>query len=299
MRSTSLFVVIINWNRKDLTLACLKSLQPVVKRRKDVSVIVVDNNSSDNSVTFLKRLKLEFVLIENKKNLGWAGGNNVGIRYALRRGASAIFILANDAVVTEDALDILEKRLNMDKKIGIVGPKIYFAGKKNVLANAGGFIMKHRYFGYDRGMHQVDNGQYDSPIAVDFITGAAMLIKRELFEKVGLFDEELFIYYEDGDLCFRARKNGYICFFEPKANVYHVGGATTKFGSALHVYYTTRNHLRFIEKHAPFSVKVREFLRTPKTIYELLKSKNRIVKKYTLLGIRDYYLRKFGQQTYW
>ncbi len=298
MYKKTLGVVIINWNRKDLTLNCLKSLEPVVSKRKDISVFVVDNHSADDSVVFLKKQKLDFTLIENKENSGWAGGHNVGIRYALKNGASAIFVLANDATIKQDTLTFLEKRLYANKNIGIVGPKIYFMNKKRSIANAGGVIMKHRYFGYDRGMHEQDKGQYDKPTEVDFVTGAAMLIRAEVFEKVGLFDEKLFLYYEDGDLCFSARKQGYRCFFEPQSTMYHIGGATTSFGSPLHTYYTTRNHLLFVQKHAPFIVKMREFLRTPKTLYELAHHKNPM-NKYALLGIRDYYLRRFGQRTYW
>lgn len=298
MHNKSLFIVIINWNRKDLTLTCLESLQPVTKKRKNISVIVVDNNSSDDSVVFLKKQKLAFDLIENKKNLGWAGGHNVGIRHALKKGASAVFVLANDATVRLDTITLLEKRLESNKAIGIVGPKIHLMDKKNIIANAGGVIMKHRYFGYDRGMNEEDKGQYDTPAEVDYVTGAAMLIRRDVFEKVGLFDEKLFLYYEDVDLCFRAKKLGYTSFFEPMALLYHIGGATTRFGSALHTYYTTRNHLLFIEKQAPLIVKMRELFRIPKTLYELIRGNNPM-KKYALMGIRDYYLRRFGQRTYW
>lgn len=294
--------VVINWNRKDLTFACLKSLEPVVKRNKNFSIILVDNASKDDSVKSFKNLNKKnnlFTLIVNKQNKGWAGGHNVGITHALKKGADAIFVLANDATVENNTISKLSDVLFSDKNIGIVGPKIYFPNsKKIIIANAGGMIRKHRYFGYDQGMGEKDRGQYDDITSPDFITGAGMLIKKEVFKKVGFFDDVLFVYYEDTDFCYRTKKAHFTLRLVPDAILYHEGGATTVFGSPLHAYYTTRNHLLFVERHAPLSVKFREFLRTPKTILELIRSKEKN-KKFLLLGIRDYYLRRFGQQTYW
>jgi GT2 family glycosyltransferase len=111
-------------------------------------------------------------------------------------------------------------------------------------------MLTHRFFGINRGQGEIDKGQYDTLTEPDYITGAAMLIKRKVFEKAGFFDKDLFIYYEDVDFCYRAKK-------------------------------------------------IREWLRTPKTVYEFLITKDTARRTYSLLGVRDYYFRKFGQQTYW
>lgn len=297
--------VVINWNRKDLTFACLKSLEPIVKSNKNFSIILVDNASKDDSVESFKKFNKKynfFTLIVNKQNRGWAGGHNVGIIHALKQHVSSIFIFANDATVNKNTIKLLEKALFSNENVGIVGPKTYYPREKNkklVIADAGGLILKHRYFGTNRGQGETDRGQYDKRFQPDYITGSCMLIKREVFEKIGFFDEKLFIYYEDVDFCYRAKKAGFDLLYVPQATIFHHFAATTKVGSPVHNYFTTRNHYLFIEKHAPIQVKLRELFRTPKTILELVRSKDKSRKRYSLLGIRDYYLRMFGGRVYW
>ena len=126
-----------------------------------------------------------------------------------------------------------------------------------------------------------------------------MLVKNQVFKKIGLFDESYFLYYEDVDFCFRGRKAGYLSVFVPNSIVYHKFGATSKIGSPLHNYYTTRNHYIFVEKYAPLKEKMRELFRTPKTITEFFLSKDEVRKKYSILGVRDYFLRRFGEKRYW
>lgn len=300
MNTKTIYIVIVNWNRPDLTITCIQSVLKSIKTSNQVQIIVVDNNSTDNSVQLLKKLRIPFKLIQNKINLGWAGGNNMGIKYALQNKINYILLLNNDVVLEKNCIQNLIKKIHSDSKIGIVGPKTYFPQKRPfVIADAGGIITKPRFFGNNRGIKEVDKGQYDKQINVDFISGSTMLIKKEVFNKIGFFDERFFLYYEDADFCFRARNNGFKVTYMPSAVVYHDVGSTTKLGSPLHIYYTTRNHLLFLEKHAPVRVKLREWLRTPKTAYEFLLNKDEIKGKYSLLGIRDYYLRRFGKRKYW
>ncbi len=294
------FCIILNWNGKQYLEECLDSVFD--STYKNLTVILVDNNSNDGSSTFVKRNYKKAILIQNRSNLGWTGGNNRGIKYALRKKADFIFILNNDTQIDKRCIEELVKEIDMKDDIGIVGPKILLKvnGKKtNRISFAGGKFKPNRYFGIHIGNNKLDSKMYGKVKQTEFVTGAAIMIKSEVFKKVGLFDDKYFIYYDEADFCMRARKKSYKIFYVPTAHVYHAFSGTVELNSPFQNYYTTRNHYLFVEKNAPQSVKIREFLRTPKTAYEFFRSKDRNKKKYSLLGIRDYYLRRFGRRTYW
>lgn len=299
MNKKLIYIVILNWNGEKRISTCLESLMRISSKHF-WKPVVIDNYSSDKSLQVIKQTFSHIALIKNKKNLGWAGGNNVGIKHALQHRADAILLLNNDTIVTNNFLDPLIERLFSKKEIGIISPKVYALGKKkSVIANAGNFIRPHRYFGKEAGIGEVDKGQCNTITETDYVAGTAMLIKKEVFEKIGLLNEKYFLYYEDSDFCYRARKKGFRCNFVQESIIYHKGAATSGLNSPLHNYYNTRNHYLFVEKQAPWKVKLREWLRTPKTAYEFWKSNDLVKKKYSLLGIRDYYLRRLGKQTYW
>lgn len=281
-----------------MLLDCLRKIV-MSKADFDLQVAVVDNNSSDKSVSKIRILFHSVFLIKNSKNLGWAGGNNVGIRYALKRNADCVLLLNNDVKIDRDSIQCLVKKLYSKKNVGIVGPKTYKKDNSSIIADAGGVIDKNRYFGINRGNDEVDMGKYDGLSMVDFISGSAMLIKNDVFKKIGYFDERFFLYYEDVDFCVRARKAGFLSMFVPESVMRHEFGRTTKIGSPLHNYYTTRNHYLFVEKHAPIYTKIKELLRTPKTIIEFIRCEDKNRKIYSMLGMRDYFLRRFGERIYW
>lgn len=299
IQEKNIYIIILNWNGKKFLEKCINS---VLKSTYKVNVVVVDNASSDGSVKYLKKNYPQIAILKNKTNFGWGGGNNSGVEYALKREADAIFILNNDTEIEEKCVTNLVNELFKRREIGIVGPKIYLSVKDKrtrKISFAGGKFTKNRYFGIHVGDKQVDVGQFDSVKETEFTTGAAMMVKSEVFKKVGLFEERFFIYYEEGDFCMSTKKAGYKILFVPDAHVYHAFSGTVKLNSPFQHYYTTRNHYLFVQMNAPLDVKIREFMRTPKTIYEFLSSKDTNKKKYSLLGIRDYYLRKFGKRIYW
>lgn len=294
--SKRIYVVVLNWNGKKFLNNCLSALQ---RSTYAISIVLVDNDSSDNSVQFVEKKFPNVHIIKNKHNFGWTGGNNIGIKYALSKKADAVLVLNNDTRIEKNAIKLLVSKLFSESRIGIVGPKIYFENKKNKISFAGGTFTKNRYFGIHRGSNEIDKGQYDGNENTDFITGAAIMIKKEVFEKIGFFDDRYYIYYDEADFCLRARDNYYKIKIVQDACVHHAFSGTVSSGSAFQHYYTTRNHFLFVETHAPLEVKIRELLRTPKTVFEFIKSRNDPKKKYSLLGIRDYYLRRFGERTYW
>ncbi|QQG43522.1 MAG: glycosyltransferase family 2 protein [Candidatus Daviesbacteria bacterium] len=244
------YVVVLNYKVKKEVLECIKSLAKSVGFNKDFKVLVIDNNSADGSVEALKKKFPKIPLIVTQKNLGFTGGNNVGIKYVLERGAEYILILNPDTVVEKNAVENL---LNETKKYqsGIIGPKIYFGTGKKIWY-AGGILDMRNVLGKHRGVDELDSGQYNQAEETDYVTGAAMLISAKVFNKIGLFDERYFLYYEDADFCMRAKQAGFKVWYTPNSLIHHKNARSTGLGSPLQDYYITRNRMLFASKFAPF-----------------------------------------------
>lgn len=295
-----IFISILNFNGRNNTADCLKSLSSIKKDGLDVQILIVDNASSEKlELPDLPNLNTR--IIYNKKNLGFSGGHNVGIKYALENYADYVLILNNDTIVDENLIVELVKS---SATAGIVAPKIYFAkgyeyhkdrynekdlGK--VIWFAGGEMDWKNILAKHRGVDEVDHGQFDKVQSTEFASGCCMLVKREIFEKVGLFDEKYFLYFEDNDLCQRSKHSKVTILYNPKAVLWHKNaGSAGGSGSELQDYYITRNRLLFGLKFASFRSKVsliRESLR-------LLGSGRYWQKR----GIADFYLGKFGRGSY-
>ena len=259
-------VVVLNYNGWKDTLECIESLKRCRKHFKEIEIIVVDNNSTDNSQSHLAKLT-EVSLVLNKENFGYSGGNNVGIKYALNKKCDYVLIINNDTYVDELLLKNIFKNSQAD---GILSPKIYFApgfefhkdryskpdlGK--VIWYAGGRIDWSNIIGMHIGVDEVDTGQFNDKKEIDFATGACMLVKKEVFEKIGMFDERYFLYLEDMDFCVRAKKAGFRITFSPQAKLWHKNAATSGgSGSLLQDYYITRNRLLFAFKFAKLRTKL-------------------------------------------
>lgn len=272
------FIIIVNFNGVRDTLECLRSLEKIKIDGLDVNIVVVDNGSSDDSVAKLQRYNAKINLIASPKNVGFAEGNNLGIRYALTNGADFVCLLNNDTLAAADFLKELVD-IAKDAEVGISVPKIYFArgyefhrdryrksdlGK--VIWYAGGKIDWDNVYGVHRGVDQVDKGQYDKEEETEFASGCCLLIKKEVLDKVGLFDKRYFLYYEDSDFSVRVKKAGYKIVYNPKAVIWHKNAQSCSGGSGgrLQDYYITRNRLTFGLRYAPFRSKlalIRESMR--------------------------------------
>ncbi len=269
-------IVLVNWNGKKDTLACLASFQSLVTRHSSLVTIVVDNGSTDNSVEVIRRKFPDVEVIETGKNLGFTGGNNIGIRRALEDGADFVWLLNNDTVVDKNALTVLIDAFR-DSRVGIAGSKIYFAPghefhkvryqkpeQGKVIWYAGGLIDWQNMYASHRGVDEVDKGQYDKTEETLFVTGCSMMVKREVFEKIGVLDENFFAYLEDLDFCFRAKAKRFQLFYVPSSIVWHKNASSSGVGSALHEYYMTRNRLIVGMRYAPVRTKfalIREGIR--------------------------------------
>ncbi len=230
-------VVVLNWNGWPDTVRCLQSLEET--DYEPCQVVVVDNGSTDDSVVRLRSL-CRAVVLETGKNLGFAGGNNVGIRYALEQGARYVWILNNDTVVARDALSALVRAAERDPDIGAVGAVIWAMDGSRVLAHGGGCVdLRNGRSWY------VTDGKND----VAYITGASMLIRTDALHKVGLFDERFFLYWEDTDLSFRLRAAGWRLAVAADARVWHRESGTVGEATYLKGRYYSRGLVLFLRKH--------------------------------------------------
>lgn len=296
-------IVILNWNRKQDTLECLKDVRLLNLKNLDLEIIVVDNGSTDGSVSDIKKQKIKnLVVLENKKNLGYSGGNNVGIKHALSRDANYILILNNDTWLPKNLLENLVNAAQNHPDAAIFSPKIYFAPgfefhkkykdkqKGKVLWYAGGEMDWQNLLGKNIGVDEVDIGQYDKIRKIDFATGACFLIRSEVLKKVGLFDEKYFLYMEDVDLSERIKKAGWKVIYIPTAYLWHKVSQSSGIGSNLNDYYIARNRLLFGFKFAAFRTKI-----------ALLKESLKILqngRNWQKKGIIDFYLRRFGKGSF-
>lgn len=261
-------IVMVNWNGKDDTVVALDSLKKMDKRGHDVSVIVVDNGSTNDSVSVIKKAHPWATLIETGKNLGFTGGNNIGMKRAMKDGADFVWLLNNDIIAHKNALKILDAF--SDNDVGLAGSKIYFAPGKEyhkdrytksergkVFWYAGGLVDWDNMYASHRGVDDVDNGQYDTTEETSFITGCSMIIKREVIEKIGYLDNKFYLYLEDLDYCLRTKKTGFSLMYVPTSVIWHVNaGSSGGAGNPLHEYYLTRNRLVIGMRYAPIRTKL-------------------------------------------
>ena len=224
------------------TCALIDSLQAAV-HSVSYEIIVVDNASRQNEAAVISRRYPFVKTIRSQRNLGFSGGNNLGIREA---GGKYIFLINNDTYITDDGLPALIERLESRPEIGAVSPKIRFAFPPQHIQFAGFTALSPvtlRNTGIGCGCP--DNGAYDTASPSPYLHGAAMLVKREVIERVGLMPEVYFLYYEELDWCTAMTRAGYTLWYEPRCTVFHKESQSTGQLSVLRTYYLTRNRLLY------------------------------------------------------
>lgn len=252
----SVAIIIVNWNGYALTHACLNSLSQV--SYPNFKVILVDNGSVDDSVQKLKPQFPNTEFIESKTNLGFTGGNNLGMEWVLDRPFDHLLLLNNDTLVEPDFLEPLANFLKKNKGYAAVQPKIMYEKERNIVWNAGGGYFRCLEMSWSIGIGKEDTGQYQTEKDTNWITGCAILIRTKVIKEIGMLDERFFAYYEDVDWSLRMKKYGYRLRYLPQSKIYHVAGASSikpiksKEGTIPPIihYYRTRNHLFLIRNHA-------------------------------------------------
>jgi GT2 family glycosyltransferase len=297
-------IIIVNWNGITDTQTCIASLIKLHNQGIILSIIIVDNGSTDNSVLTIKQKFPQVELIELKSNLGFSGGVNAGLKQAGTQNYDFFWLINNDTIVDPDALHALLDAFS-DKTVGIAGPKIYFAPgheyhfekyakdeRGKVIWYAGGIIDWNNMYASHRGVDQVDHQQFENIETTDFVTGCSMIIKRSVIEKIGYFNDRYYLYLEDVDYCLRAKHAGFRLLYVPKAVIWHINaGSSAKPGNSLHEYYFTRNRIYIGNTYASWRTKfalLRESMRQ-------LVSGSKIRRQ----AVWDAYTGKFGRRFQW
>jgi GT2 family glycosyltransferase len=260
MALTPLFVVTLNWNLARDTIDCVESvLNAGVEPSR---IIIVDNGSTDGSVqAFSDRFGPDLALVCNARNLGFAGGMNAGIRYALQHGAGSVLLLNNDTVVAPTMIEALieagtassDQGKDVDSP-GILGPSIYYHAAPNRLWKLAD--VEHRWLPMPLPVRLTEGGAWNGAVAaetgafqVDYVTGCCMLIQRQVFERIGLFDTRYFMYFEDADFCRRARDAGFAVWCVPKAKMWHKVSLSAQRDKPLNRYHRALGQVRFYREH--------------------------------------------------
>jgi GT2 family glycosyltransferase len=244
-------VVVLNWNGREHTLRCLESLEAV--EYENWEIIVVDNGSTDGSVEEIRKKYPDLVLIEVGTNLGFTGGNNVGIRWALKHEAEFVLLLNNDTVVAPDFLSALVAAGESYPGAGVLGAKIYFWDTTRVWY--AGSRWRATWAGFEHvAQGTVDNGiDFEEIQDTAYVSGCAMFLRLSAVHRIGMLDPRFFLLFEETEWCSRARKAGYQCLMVPRARVWHRVSAS--FGDQrgpLYEYFWIRNRLLWAELHLPF-----------------------------------------------
>lgn len=292
-----LCTVILEYQNPKMTLETIGSLKRAVLPKNVKHMIVVVDNSplpDGRLKQALKRYR-NVKLITTLSNTGFARGNNRGIKWGLRHQADYFLLLNNDVIVDRGFLKAL-----LAAKADLAVPKIYFAKgyeyhkeryRSNELGKviwyAGGKFDWNEVFGRHIGVDQVDRGQFEQTKTVDFANFCCVLIKKEVFKKIGQLDPKYFLYWEDADFSYRAQLNGFRQVFVPKSKIWHKSSGSSGSGSTLHDYYLTRNRLVFGFKYASWRTKL-ALLR--QSLQQLLTGRPGERK-----GVFDFYLNRLGK----
>jgi len=294
-------IIVLNWNRHQDTIECIHSIRKINYARYEI--VIVDNGSTDRSEEILRHAFPDIKLIQTNENLGFAEGNNVGIRYALGNGADYTVILNNDTTVDKGFVTELVNVAESDKSIGIVSSKIYFYDKPDIIWYAGAVLDlktgKSKHIGYNK----KDAGQYDTMRETDRACGCSMMISRRACETVGLMDPAYFCYGEEADWSLRVREAGYKVVFVPDSRVWHkISSATGGPGTGYYLYYSVRNHLHLVKTHLPLKFPglniPRDVLIVSRYIFSLFTMKISKVRGIKIIwsGMIDSYRKRFGRK---
>ena len=238
-----LSIITINYNGLEDTCALIET----IPFNDKMEVIVVDNASSKDEATEIGNRFPHVKVIRSDKNLGFAGGNNLGIQEA--RG-KYIFLVNNDTFFKDFNVNTLIERLESSPSIGVVCPKIRFAWENNPIQFAGytplsQITVRNKSIGFG----EEDQGQYETPHPTPYAHGAAMMLKREMIDKVGLMPEYYFLYYEELDWSMMIKRANYEIWYEPTCTIYHKESQSTGQNSPLRTYYITRNRLLLVKRN--------------------------------------------------
>lgn len=243
---TRVAVLIPNWNGEEFIAQCLRSLE---QQTLKPHIVVVDNGSTDGSVTIIEKQFPKVELLKFDDNAGFAGGVNRGLKPLIKEGYNYIALFNNDAEADKNWLEELVGAAEKNKKLGIITGK--FLRKDGEHLDSTGDFMTTRGMPYPRGRNQKDEGQFDTPEYIFSASGGASIYNCKMLHQIGLFDEDFFAYFEDVDISFRAQLAGWKVWYQPTALAYHhVGGTSQKLGNFAR-YHSIKNFILLYNKNMP------------------------------------------------
>lgn len=281
-------IILVNYKSADDTIECIKSLEAMTY--SNAEYIVVNNYAPeyDKLNNFIMGIE-KCTLIETGSNLGFSGGNNVGIKMALNRECDYILLLNNDTIVTSEFLEPLVACANSHGKAGIVTGKIMYHFDPDLVWYAGGEISFTGgyidHYGYNRKNSELNDDNNDKKIS--FATGCLWLIPVNVIEQVGMLSEEYFLYSEDTDYCCRIMQNKFQIWYTPKSVIYHKVSASSGNNSKVTQYYSVRNDYYVFSKYAPKNIKRKAIIKLTKRKIESI-IRGDISLKWYLKGVKDF-----------
>jgi GT2 family glycosyltransferase len=255
MTDNRVAIILVNWNSFDLTNDCIGSLNEIQYKKADI--IVVDNGSHDHSADNLKKEHPNIILLRSDTNLGFTGGNNIGLQYSLDNGYEYSILLNNDTFVEKDFLDVLVDYMDKYPETGAIQSRIFLNHDRSLLWNGGSFYNQFLGLAYTTGYNKKSGPKYNYIKQVDWITGCTFMVRNSILKQTGLLAANLFIYFEDVDLSFRIKKLGYTLIYHPDSVIYHIAGMANRskvkgkegyLNPVVH-YLAIRNRIWILKKH--------------------------------------------------
>ena len=292
--SQKIAIIILNWNRAQDTAECLNSLKQCTY--PNFEVLLVDNGSSDGSWQKLQQQFPNIKFILNSDNLGFVLGNNIGIKEAFKSNFDQVLLLNNDTIVQPDLIDKLVELSEKDASVGIVAPKIMFYSEPERIWSIGGRYLAILRKPDQAFYHEIDHGQQLKEKDLQWVSGCCMLIKREVFDKIGYLDPDYWGSLEDVDFCWRAKRVGYNILVVPQSKIYHKFAVT--FGgkhSPFYAYFRVRNLFVFLRKTKQWRPLMINLVIFP--VYSVITSvRGRHWQSImaTLIATRDFLIGKYG-----
>ncbi|HOW60514.1 MAG TPA: glycosyltransferase family 2 protein [Candidatus Moranbacteria bacterium] len=266
-------VIVLNFNGKKTLDNCLSSV--FHSDYSNFDVVVVDNNSEDGSLEQAMKLFSRAYFIKNDDNVGFSKGNNIGIRYALEKFADYVFILNNDTLVEKNTLSLLIDAMENYPLAGIGSPLVFTPDNTSIWFAGGNIHWKKMKASH---LHKIES---EAPYPTEYISGCAMLVKKDVFKKIGLFDERFFLYYEDADFSFRTKEAGFKLIIIPSAHIRHFEQSNAI--NKMKAYWLVLSGLIFFRTHSSFLNKLWIFfvyipLRKLKNYYDVCFGKNNVAR---------------------
>lgn len=253
-------IIVLNWNGKADTIPCLESLRKL--SYSNYRALVVDNGSTDDSVQAIRASHPWAEVLQTGVNLGYAGGNNIGMKHAIDSGADFVLVLNNDTEVAPDLLERLVDAASRHPAYGVFGPRIYYHHDPERIWFAGGVRSEDGLSFAWPGQGERESEFNAKECDTDYVCGAALFFRAEVARKIGYFDEQFFLVYEESDWCFRARRAGFGCRMIPSAKVWHkIGASFGSEASPLRTYFSSRNILLWNKKNLPRSLRRKQWMR--------------------------------------